>query len=256
MTTSAVRLEPVGDTAVLRVEYGKANALDTELCQELISWFTDLEASEYTSVVLTGNGSMFSAGVDLPRLRAGGSEYLREFLPMLSDTFLTLFGYPGPVVAALDGHAIAGGAVLAAACDYRVGNVERGRIGVTELLVGVPLPISALEILRYAFGSRSLTELTTLGKTYPADEALAAGLINEATEPSKVHARAVDVAETLGKIPPAVFGHNKAQIRAPYSERIGEQRGIDDPYVERLWDAPETRAAIDAYMAASMGRRE
>jgi len=74
------------------------------------------------------------------------------------------------VVAAVNGHAIAGGCILVSACDHRVMNAERGRIGVTELLVGVPFPVTALEILRFAAGTHRLQELIYNGRTYPATE--------------------------------------------------------------------------------------
>ena len=102
------------------------------------------------AVVITGSGSVFSAGVDLQRIVAGGPSYVREFLPALSDSFMAIFDHPGPVVAAVNGHAIAGGCVIAAACDVRL--MAHGKIGLAELSVSVPFPPVAMEIMRYAVG--------------------------------------------------------------------------------------------------------
>ncbi|GAB3582829.1 enoyl-CoA hydratase/isomerase family protein [Amycolatopsis endophytica] len=241
-----------GDVAVLRLAHGKANAMDTELCRELVARLEEAELGGAKAVVLTGRDGMFSAGVDLPRVSDGGAPYVREFLPALSDAFLAVFGFPGPVVAAVSGHAIAGGAVLAAACDRRVLNARQGRVGVTELLVGVPFPVVALEILRCAYGTERLPGLTFLAETYAGADALARGLVDELAEPDAVLPTAIETAKRLAAVPPEAFRHTKAQIHRPFDERIGEQRAGDDLYVEQIWSSPEALAAIDHYVTTTL----
>src|SRR5262249_15463840 len=136
--------------AVMTLAHGKANALDSELCQAIVARFEELKPSTAQAVVLTGRGKIFSAGVDLVRAVNGGADYLREFLPLLARAFETVFFYPKPVVACLNGHAIAGGCVLACAADRRLLARDGGRVGVTELLVGVAFPAVAFEIMRFA----------------------------------------------------------------------------------------------------------
>src|SRR4051812_13759621 len=145
-----------GDVAILRMAHGKANALDLEFCAALTTQLEDCERSAAGAIVLTGTDRMFSAGVDLPRLVAGGAAYVREFLPALDRMLQALFSLATPVVAAINGHAIAGGCVMACAADYRIMAREPGRIGVTELLVGVPFPVVPLEIMRFAVPSGHL----------------------------------------------------------------------------------------------------
>src|SRR5262245_56968480 len=101
----------------LRINHGKAGALDLELCEALHAAFR--EADSARALVLTGTGRIFSAGVDLPRLLADGEPYTRRFLTALDACFRTLFELERPVVAAINGHAIAGGCILACACDAR-----------------------------------------------------------------------------------------------------------------------------------------
>ncbi len=165
--------------AVLTLTHGKANALDIEFCEALAARFLELRRSDAKAVVITGQGKMFSAGVDLKRLSEGGADYIRKFLPALHKLYDAVFFHPKPVVAAINGHAIAGGAVLAACADRRIMARESGRIGVTELLVGVPFPALAFEIVRFAVPPRHLPEFTLSGATYATDVALQRGWVDE-----------------------------------------------------------------------------
>src|SRR6185436_11758309 len=119
-----------GRIAVMTLTHGKANALDIELCRAVAARFAELDDAD--AIVLTGAGRIFSAGVDLVRAVAGGADYLHEFLPVLNRAFEAVFFHPRPIVAALNGHAVAGGCVLACAADRRLMVRDGGRIGVTE----------------------------------------------------------------------------------------------------------------------------
>ena len=101
---------------------------------------------------------------------------MRKFVPALSTMLTTAFACPKPMIAAINGHAIAGGCVLACAADKRLMSADAGRIGVTELLVGVPFPASALEIMRSALTPRYFAEAIFSGATYAPPEAGSVGL--------------------------------------------------------------------------------
>ena len=115
-----IELRTDGDIAILTMRHGKANALDSEFCEALAARFVDLRNAEAKAVVLTAQGRIFSAGVDLKRLSAGGADYVRAFLPSLHKLYDAVFFHPKPVVMGINGHAMAGGAVLAACGDRRI----------------------------------------------------------------------------------------------------------------------------------------
>src|SRR5438093_3318864 len=101
-----ITLDRQESVSLLRMKHGKANALDVEFCYELAEEFRDLAAGPVRAVVVTGEGTIFSAGVDLLRIAAGGPDYVRKLLPALHEFCETIFAFPKPLVAALNGHAI------------------------------------------------------------------------------------------------------------------------------------------------------
>jgi len=237
--------------AVVTMRHGKANALDIELCAALAKCFDELRGSTARAVVLTGE-RMFSAGVDLLRVSAGGADYLREFLPILNRMYEAVYFHPKPVVAAINGHAIAGGCVLACCADRRIMARTGARIGVTELLVGVPFPALAFEIVRAAVPTRHLAEFTFGGATYDVDAALQRGWIDEVAEAATLMQEAIAAAQKLSMLSPLAFAQNKKQIRQPASERVARSGAAIDQAVTEIWTAAETLARVRAYVARTL----
>ena len=249
-----IDVEQRGNISVLHMTHGKANALDVEFCEALTLRLEEYRHGSTQALVLIGHGQIFSAGVDLLRVLEGGSAYLTTFLPALRTVFETLFGYPKPVVAAINGHAIAGGCVLACATDYRLMAQETGRIGVSELLVGVPFPTIALEIMRGAVAPQHLPSLLYRGALVDPAHALELGLVDALVESGSLLEQAVAVAETFAALPPRAFALTKRQIREPLMKRLREDSGEFDLAAQEMWEAPTTLAAIKAYVAKTFKR--
>ena len=244
-----------GGIAVITMAQGKANALDIEFCNGLVSGFAALRSAETKAVVLTGQGKMFCAGVDLKRLSEGGAGYIRKFLPALHRFYDVIFHFPKLVVAAINGHAIAGGAVLAACADRRIMAREGGRIGVTELQVGVPFPALAFEIVRFAVPPRYLAEFTLGAETYATDAALHKGWIDEVVEPGDLMTRALTVAKELALLSPPAFAQTKKQIRQAITERLAQSGPATDKAVTDIWCAPATLGYIRDYVERTLTKR-
>ena len=242
----------VDGIALVTMRHGKANALDIEFCEALAAHFAEVRSGVAIAVVLTGQGRIFSAGVDLKRLSEGGADYIRQFLPALHKLYDAVFSHPKAVVAAVNGHAVAGGAVLACCADRRIMAREGGRIGVTEMLVGVPFPALAFEIVRFAVPPRHLPEFTLTGATYTTDAAMQGGWIDEVAEPGELLEDAVAVAQELALLSPAAFAQTKSQIRQAVSERLAQSGAATDKTVTEIWTAPETLARIRDYVARTL----
>ena len=225
----------------LRLAHGKASAMDVELCEALTRELRD--AKDARAVILTGTGSIFSAGVDLFRMTNEGAAYVERFYPALRDAFVELFAFPRPVIAAVNGHAIAGGCLLACASDYRL--MCGGKIGVPELLVGVPFPTIAVDILRFATGTNA-AQLAYSAATLAPEDARAKGFIDEVVAPEHLMARAMETAQRFAAIPPESFRLTKLQLR-------GLTRDTDADAV-RVWSDPAIHAHIRDYLARTIKR--
>jgi enoyl-CoA hydratase len=246
--------EPVDSILLLRLDHGKVHALDLELLRALEAAL-DAEAQAARAVVLTGTGTTFSAGVDLVRVLEGGRPYLEAFLPLFSRVLLRLFAFPRPVVVAINGHALAGGYVLACAGDYRVMAAGGGRVGLPELAVGVPFPAAAVEIVRSVVPGSAGDRLLLLGRQYEATDAAALGLVDELASPGAVVARAIEVARELAARPPDAFRLTKACLREPALARVRAAEAGEAALLE-VWASESTLAAIRAYVDRLRRRAE
>jgi enoyl-CoA hydratase/carnithine racemase len=250
-----IKRKQVSDSVtVVQFDHGSVSALDLEFLLALRAELAELSDSG-TALVLTGTGPAFSAGVDLFRILDGGADYVAQFIPALSGAFDDLFAYRRPVVAAVNGHAIAGGCVIAACADHRFMADGRGRIGVPELLVGVAFPAIALAAVRYATGDVGVADLVYSGVTLLPAEALQRGLVDEVVADAELLDRAVAKAEQLASIPPATFVHTKRSLRDRYWTEVDETGRHRDAEMLEVWKGPDTMAAIAAYVEKTIGKK-
>jgi len=234
----------------LRLAHGKASALDIELLDALALSVAEIAGSDARAVILTGTGSIFSAGVDLFRLLDGGREYAERFVPALSRMLLELFALPKPLVVAVNGHAIAGGCIFTLTGDYRLMAAGSARIGMPELLVGVPFPAAVVEIVRYAVPPQHLQSLMYTGRTVLPDEALRLGIVDEVTD--TLDARALEVARHLAALPPRAFTLAKRQLRDKAITHAKHFANELDADVRELWSDPGTHARVREYLAKTV----
>jgi enoyl-CoA hydratase len=142
--------------------------------------------------------------------------------------------------------------VLACAADRRIMARANGRIGVTELLVGVPFPAMAFEIMRFAVPARHLPELLFIGATYEVDAALERGLVDAVVQPDELMPSAISAAEQLAALSPAAFAQTKAQLRAEARERIERTGTATDKIATDIWAAEPTLRYIRDYVAQTL----
>ncbi len=237
--------------ATVTLKHGKANALDLEFCTALAREFTALDRDDVRALVVTAEGSIFSAGVDLVRLLDEPLSYTEAFLDAMQEMYEALCFFPQPVVVAVNGHAIAGGCVMALAADRALAAAGTARIGLAELAVGVPIPALVVEIARAALPPQAFAEVVLSARSFTVEESRERGIVHEVVAPDALAARAREVATTWSAWRRDAIDLTKMQMRAPIRERVESPGRGYDAEVRARWKSDATRAAIRAYIEAT-----
>lgn len=240
--------------SILRMQHGKANAMDLSFCVELTKTIQGLSGSSSRAIIMTGQDRIYCAGVDLPQLLAGGVDYVRQFLPALDTLLETLFFCNKPIIAAVNGHAFAGGCLLTCIADQRLMANGSAKIGVPELRVGVPFPTVALEIMRAKTNPIFFEEVILGGGTYTVQEAMQRGLIDSIVEEDQLLTEAMVAAKSLATIRPGNFSFSKQQLRQPVREAIDSRKKQQESELYALWEAEDTHAAIRDFVARTLNK--
>lgn len=210
------KVERQGRVAVVSIDDGKANALALEEFESLSKALQAVRESDAGAMVLTGRTGFLSAGLNLkvlPTLEVPAlMKVLRSFARVVGDE---LFMMPLPCVAAVSGHAIAAGAMLALACDVRVAARGAFKFGLNEVPGGLPVPAFGVELMRQVSPPRHLAKLVMHGQLLNPDEALAHGLVDELVEPAEVLPRALARAAALAELPLSAYQATKLNVRGP-----------------------------------------
>lgn len=244
-----------GTVATVRMDHGAVNATDLEFLDAIVDTFADLGADDGVgAIVLAGNDRAFSAGVDLKRILDGGEAYTRAFLESLSRAFLAPLRTTAPVVAAVTGHAVAGGAVLAAACDHAVITDDaRARVGLAEMSVGVPFPAVAIEVMRRRLGA-GIGQAVWLAGLFEPQEALRRGFVDEVVPATEVVERATTIATRLADLPAITRRLTHEQLVRDVEDRLATRSQAWDARVTDAWCSDEVRGAIRDYVERTLGR--
>jgi enoyl-CoA hydratase len=244
---SMIERRDVDGIRILKLAHGKVSAMDIELGEAIVREMAEVTAAPITAVIITGTGSTFSAGVDLFRVIKDGAEYGRRFLPVLEAFNRAVLTCPKPVVAAVNGHAIAGGCILAAACDHRIMVEGNGRIGIPELVVGVPFPALPVQIMAARVSDSALRDLVFTGRTVLVDEAKSLGLVDEKCPAGMLMDRAMEVAQRMAAIPAGAFALTKEAFVTPILERC-KQLASQNARVVEAWTEQSTYDTISQYL--------
>jgi enoyl-CoA hydratase/carnithine racemase len=241
-----VRVERRDDVAVLTLDRPRANAFHRELVDELAAAFAE-NADAGAVVLASSSPGIFSAGWDLPTLLAMDREEFGGFVSAYCDLVREIFAFERPVVAALTGHAIAGGLIVAAVADERIAAQGRGELGLSEVLLGVSVPACLLEPFRHAIGPRQMERLAATGENVPFEKALAIGLIDRIVAPEALLEESVARARFLAGRPGPAHEAIKLRARAAALARFDQARG-GDPFLD-FWFSEDAQSRIRALVS-------
>jgi enoyl-CoA hydratase len=209
------KIARVDDVHVVTMTSNKVNAMNGDFFGDLQVAITELQSAAPLPVVLTGQGRCFCAGLDLRELYDLDRITLTSFVDRLDESVLAWWSLPRPTVAALNGHAIAGGCVLALACDLRVVLDGDATVGVNEVQVGIPFPAVPLAVMRSALSPAHAREVLLFGRLYTPFEALARGLVDEVVPAPDLLARAIALARAVVPDSLEAYATLKTHLLAP-----------------------------------------
>ncbi len=221
------------------------NALGTTLMSSVL---TQLEAAGTAPLLLVGEGRAFSAGLDLKEVLSLDEAGMGTFLELLTTLTQKLFQHPAPTVAAVHGHAIAGGAVLARMCDVVIAPREgRGRIGLNEVALGLRFPPRLLRALQARIPRRFHTEVFLGAELYAGPDALRVGLVDVLTPssaPADVHAAAMARLRALAAHPADAYAHAKAAIQQDIPKTTEAELRDFEEHDLAIWAGPRIKTTI------------
>lgn len=233
------RKNPVAEIVLCR---GKVNALNEAVVEELKARFQELEADPETSaVILTGTGKFFSFGFDIPEFRSHSPEDFTSYLTKFADLYTYLFLYPKAVVASLNGHAIAGGCMLATACDYRIMVEGKAKISLNEITFGSSVFAGSVEMLKACVGHANAETILLSGAMYSADEALKLGLIHQKASEESLWKVATSIALNFAKTDQQAFRSIKLLLRKPVAEQMVRREAASIKEFVDIWYSESTQ---------------
>jgi len=235
---------------VWKLNRGVTNPINAELVDELGAHLKEVKENKaITSLVISSaNEKFFSLGFDIPELSQKGPKEFEDFFRAFNHLCLELYTLPKPTIAALTGHTIAGGFILASCCDYRFLGEGKKFCALNEINLGVPVPFLSDCILRQLVGDRMATEMVYFGNMIPGEEALRMGLIDQLLPLDQVLVESLSRAQTLGRLPSAAFGAIKANRTGFVAETIRQRLEEDIQLFVKFWFMEEARERLKEAM--------
>lgn len=224
---------------------GKVNALNGEVVDQLRAQLKSLETdTAVKAIIITGAGKFFSFGFDIPEFLSFEKGQFVAYLENFTNLYTYLFLYPKPVVAAVNGHAMAGGCMLALACDYRVMINGNARISLNEIGFGSSVFAGSVEMLRFCVGSANASTVLYSGAMYSAPEAQRLGLVNELANEPELAFISSQAASSLGSKHPPAFASIKAMLRGSTAEEMVRREGASIRRFADIWYSEATWANL------------
>ena len=252
---SSISIERVGQIAVLRIDRSPANAIDLELADEFDTALERIKASDdISALIVTGAGNCFSAGLDLKAVPTYDRGQQQAMVMQVNRLFGGLYGLPLPTIAAVNGHAIAGGVILTLACDYRIGAEGDYKLGLAEVRVGVPFPVAAMAIVRSELSPPVARMMVLTARNYGPGAAASMGVLDELQPPERLLPRAIEVATEMASLPHTIYGRVKLRLRAEALAQIDDAiSNRNEPMLDSWLDVETSDAAAKALKPGNSG---
>ena len=246
----AISIDYHGKVMLAKLNRNVTNALNVESVQELSNVLRQVEsdAAVHGLVLGSSNEKFFSIGFDIPELFELSRDDFRDFFRLFNQVCLNLYTLPKPTVAAITGHATAGGCILALCCDYRFIAEGRKLMGLNEVKLGAPVPYLADRLLHTLVGVRQARNMMESGEFYAPEETLDMGVVDEVLPMKELEKRAIEQAEKLGSMPGSGYGRIKRNRVEVLAADVLAREPDKEQYFMECWYSEETRERLRAAM--------
>ncbi len=247
---SYLQIESHDKVIILKLNRGITNAINLELINELGGIIEKATADSNVNgiVVTSSNEKFFSIGFDIPELFGLSKEDFGNFYGAFNQLSIALYTLPKPTIAAITGHAIAGGCILALCCDYRFIAEGRKLMGLNEIKLGVPIPYPADCILRSLVGTRNAREITDIGDFYEPEKLHQLGMVDKVLPVEKVLPESIKKAKHLGSFPAQAFEMIKRNRIEIVEKQILGYLAEKEQYFINCWYSNEARTQLKEAM--------
>jgi enoyl-CoA hydratase/carnithine racemase len=241
-----VSVENHGKVVFVKLNHGVTNALSPKVVKELEAVLEQAKNDVDISGLVLGssNEKFFSIGFDIPELFDMNKDDFRGFYRMFNQVCWTLLTLPKPTVAAITGHAIAGGCILALCCDYRFLAEGHKMMGLNEIKLGVPVPYLPDRLLHALAGVCNARDIMESGEFYPPDKALEMGIADKIIPIEELVKTAIEHADTLGALPKAGYEMIKLNRVEVIEEQVMARQDEKEAYFIESWYSDEARKCL------------
>lgn len=245
-----LKLENHDTVTVIQLDNQVINAISMEMVEELARTLKDLQNDPNVKGIVIGsaNEKFFSIGFNIPELFPMEKKQFIRFFSTFNRLCLELYTMPKPVVAALTGHAVAGGCVLALCCDYRIIAEGKKSLGLNEVKLGVPVPFLPDRILHSLVGQRAARDVLESGLFFMPDDSLRMGMVDQIVPVDQVLSESVKKCRALGDLPSAAYALIKKNRVDPVADEYRLKENETQELFCECWYSKQARTCLEEAM--------
>lgn len=232
MNTDFLSVEENGGIVTLTMNRPPANALDLEATVAATEVVRQFHTDIPKALILTGLGDFFSGGLDLKVIPQYSQTQQKETVLALSDLVEKLYSFPAPTVAAINGHAVAAGTLLALCTDHRIAADTDIKFGLTGTKVGIPYPSSAQAVIQAELAPPVVRRMLLGAEVFGLSEAVRVGIVDEIQPADGLLQAAEAEAKRLAEFPSATYRAVKRELRSETLSKIKKAIEGNDPFLE------------------------
>ncbi|MCX7770253.1 MAG: enoyl-CoA hydratase/isomerase family protein [Proteobacteria bacterium] len=235
-------LEEKDSIAILKLNNGVTNAISQDLIDDL-SKKLDIIEKNFKGLIIRGNEKFFSMGFNLPELIVMDKSSFEKFYESFNELILKIFTLPLPTISVIEGHAVAGGFIIAISTDYRIALADK-KLGLNEINLGVPVPFLAIELLERLSGKRIAENLLYSGDLIKTQDALRFSIVDEIIEPNEIFEKTVEKIKNLASKPQRAFENIKSLLITQLKEKYTRFKELDKEKFLECWYTEEAQTIL------------